>query len=237
MTWKCLDFFTLGFPKALLKYFHQQNSPWVPVANQAIHAKNLFALLRAPHFYLGFRFLWIHAAGLFEALHSYFHFFLVLDFGVSFDGEVGEGVVEEELVDEPGTTNGTELDFLQSILFSLLMRCTGFLTAGPVVCILWPWSSQSFSKERTAGVSSRNISLIKKSNCLTYIVASSLVCTSPLAVITVVGILDVFMVCNSAELKSFLLTICILAPESTTNSLSSGSLVDAAGSTHSSAGE
>ena len=30
---------------------------------------------------------------------------------------------------------------------------------------------------------------------------------------------------------------CILAPESTTNSLFSGSLVDAAGSTHSSAGE
>ena len=28
MTWKCLDFFALGFPKALLKYFHQQiNSP------------------------------------------------------------------------------------------------------------------------------------------------------------------------------------------------------------------
>ena len=34
-----------------------------------------------------------------------------------------------------------------------------------------------------------------------------------------------------------LLTICILAPESTTNSLSSGSFVDAAGSTHSCVGE
>ena len=60
--------------------------------------------------------------------------------------------------------------------------------------------------------------------------ASSLVCTSPLAVITVVGFLDILMVSkNSAELRSFLLTMCILAPESTTNSLSSGSFVDAAG--------
>ena len=52
-----------------------------------------------------------------EALHSYFHSFLVLDFRYLLtsntescdedDGEVGEGVVEEELADEPGTTNGT----------------------------------------------------------------------------------------------------------------------------------
>ena len=27
MTWKCLDFPALGFSKALLKYFHQPNSP------------------------------------------------------------------------------------------------------------------------------------------------------------------------------------------------------------------
>ena len=60
---------------------------------------------------------------------------------------------------------------------------------------------------------------------------------SPLAVITVVGLLDVLRVSNSAELKSFSLTICILAPESTTNYLSYGSFVDAAGSTHSTAGK
>ena len=95
----------------------------------------------------------------------------------------------------------------------------------------YPWSSQSFPKERTAGVSSRSITLTSKSNCLTCTVASSLVCTSPLAVITVVGILDVLMVSNSAELRSRSLTICILAPESSTNSLSSGSFVDVAGST------
>ena len=76
-----------------------------------------------------------------------------------------------------------------------------------------------------------------KSNSLTYTVASSLVCTSPLAVNTVVGLLDVLMVSNSAEQRFRLLTTRILAPESTTNTLSSGSFVDAAGSTHSSAGE
>ena len=59
--------------------------------------------------------------------------------------------------------------------------------------------------------------------------ACSFVCTSPLAVITVVGLLDVVTVSNSAEFKSFLLIMCIDAPESTTNSLSSGLRVDGAG--------
>ena len=63
------------------------------------------------------------------------------------------------------------------------------------------------SMERTAGVSSRDITLTKKSGCLTKTGASSLDCTSPLAVITVVGLLDVLMVYNSAELRCFLLTI------------------------------
>ena len=84
------------------------------------------------------------------------------------------------------------------------------------------------------GVSSRSISVTNRSNSLTKTVASSLVCTSPLAVVTVVGFLDVLTVSNSAELRSRLLTICILALEYTTNSLSS--FVHPAGSTHSSAG-
>ena len=42
---------------------------------------------------------------------------------------------------------------------------------------------------------------------------------------------------NSAELRSFTLTICILGPESNANYLSSGFFVDAAKSTHSSAGK
>ena len=53
----------------------------------------------------------------------------------------------------------------------------------------------------------------------------------PLAVITVVGLLDVLMVSNSAELCSFSLTTSILAP-STTNFLSSGSPAEALGRTH-----
>ena len=55
--------------------------------------------------------------GLPEALHSYFHFVSCTGFSVYLltsntescdkdDGEVGEGVVEEELVDKSGTTNG-----------------------------------------------------------------------------------------------------------------------------------
>ena len=38
------------------------------------------------------------------------------------DEEVGVGVVEE-LVDKPGTTNGTSFDMLQSNLLPFLVRC------------------------------------------------------------------------------------------------------------------
>ena len=93
---------------------------------------------------------------------------------------------------------------------------------------------QSFARERTAGVSPRNNTATNKSNSLTYTVASSLVCTSPSAVITVIGLLDVLMVSNSAESRSPSLTICILAPESTTKSLFSRSFIDVTGNTHSS---
>ena len=65
------------------------------------------------------------------------------------------------------------------------------------------------------------------SNSLTFTVASSCVCTSPLAVMTVVGLHDFVKVSISASFKSFLLIICIDAPESTTNSRSSGLRVDA----------
>ena len=65
------------------------------------------------------------------------------------------------------------------------------------------------------------------SNSLTYTVASSRVCTSPLAVMTFVGLHDFVMVSISTSLKSCLLIICTDAPESTTNSRSSGLRVDA----------
>ena len=95
-----------------------------------------------------------------------------------------------------------------------------------------PCSSQSFPNESCAGVSWRNTAVTNKSNCLTYTVSSLFVRTSPLAVITVVGLLAVLMVSNSAESMSFSLTKNILALESTTIFLSSGSLAEAFGRTH-----
>ena len=67
------------------------------------------------------------------------------------------------------------------------------------------------------------------SNALTYTVASSCVCTSPLAIMTVVGLHDFVKVSISAEFKSFVLIMCIDATESTTNSRSSGFRVDGEG--------
>ena len=69
---------------------------------------------------------------------------------------------------------------------------------------------------------------MSKSNSLTYTVASSFVCTSPLAVITVLGSLDTHTVSNSADFRSFLLSMCIDAPESTTYYLASGFITDVA---------
>ena len=65
------------------------------------------------------------------------------------------------------------------------------------------------------------------SNSLTCTVASSCVCTSPLAVMTIVGLHDFVKISISAEFKSFLLNKCIDAPESTTNSRSSNLRFDA----------
>ena len=87
---------------------------------------------------------------------------------------------------------------------------------------------KAFLAIKTAGVSSRTFIVKNMSNSLTYTVASSCVCTSPFAVFTVVGLLDVVTVSNSAEFKSFLLIMCIGGPESTTNYLSSGLIVDGA---------
>ena len=90
-------------------------------------------------------------------------------------------------------------------------------------------SSQSSPRERTAGISSGSITVTNKSNSLTYRgffsgLHLAVGRHSPLAV---VGLHDFVKVSISASLKSFLLIICIDAPESTTNSLSSGLRVDA----------
>ena len=72
----------------------------------------------------------------------------------------------------------------------------------------------------------RGLSVKNISNSLTHTIASSCVCTSPLAVMTIVGLHDFVKVSISASLKSFLLNICTDAPQST-NSRSSSFRVDA----------
>ena len=123
--------------------------------------------------------------------------------------------LEEELVDKPGTTIGTKFSVLHCFRIPFLMRC-GFWPL--IYSWEYPFSSQSFPSVKTAGVSSKTFIVKNISNSLTYTVASSCVCTSPLAVMTVVGLLDVVKLSNSASFKSFLLIICIDTPQSTTNS-------------------
>ena len=84
-----------------------------------------------------------------------------------------------------------------------------------------PRSEQSLPSDRTAGVSSSNCTVTNWSRSWTYTCASSSVCTSPFAVTTVVGVLDLRKVSISSELESFLLSMCLEAPESTTHIRSS----------------
>ena len=55
--------------------------------------------------------------------------------------------------------------------------------------------------------------------------------------ITVVGFLDARTVSSSAQFRSLFLSMCIDAPESTTNDLSSGFVEDGAGNEQSSEGD
>ena len=168
MIWKCLDFHALGFLKALLNYFHQPNSLWIPVANQAIHAICLLVLLRLHHF-----------GGISDSVDSCsgsprsssfvlpllscngFSLYLLTSNTESFDendGEVGEGVVEEELADKPGTTNCTQFDILQSIILPFFFFAEmWFLTADPAVCT--PMILTEFLQGKNCG------SFFKKHNC------------------------------------------------------------------------
>ena len=85
-----------------------------------------------------------------------------------------------------------------------------------------PCFEQSLRINRIAGVSSSNCTVTNRSRSWTKTCAYSFVCTSPFAVTTVVkGLLDLRKVSISSERKSFLLSMCIEAPESTTNIRSS----------------
>ena len=216
-------------------FIYQHGTP-VPI--QAHLATHHSVILRRCLFYLGCRFLLIHATGSPVLINSLVLSLLLAGISVSVtvscDEDVGQVDEEEELVDKPSTTNGTWFGVSRWNFLPILMRC-GFWPF--VQWKLYPKSSQSFPSERTAGVFSRSINVTNKSSSLTYTIASSFAGTSPLAVTTIIEFFGILTVSNSALLKSFLLTMCMLAPESATNSLSSEFIVDAASKIHSSEGE
>ena len=98
------------------------------------------------------------------------------------------------------------------------------------------WSDGNFTQilRRVFEVKELPVYLQEASNFRTYVVASSFAGTSPLVVTNIVGVFDILTVSSSALLRSFLVTMCMLARESDTNSFSSGFIVDAAGKIHSS---
>ena len=86
---------------------------------------------------------------------------------------------------------------------------------------------QSFPSDNTADVFSRTFVVKNMSNSLTYTIASSCVCTSPLAVMTTAGLDDFVKVSISALLKSLVADHMHWRTGVDNNSLSSGFRVDA----------
>ena len=150
-------------------------------------------------------------------------------------GDVGVDELEEP-VDKSGTMIDTQFSRVakdSSVIFYELW----FLTTEPhigisVICT-------EFFQVRELPVYLRQ-ALLSRINPipLTYTVASSFVCTSPLTVTTVVGLFrnpQRFPLRLSSN--PFLPSMCIDAPESTKNYLSSGFIADDAGRHQTSAGE
>ena len=77
--------------------------------------------------------------------------------------DVEEGKLEEELVDKPGTTIGTKFSVLQIIRIPSLMRFLDHWSIRKE----YPFSSQSFPSDKTAGVFSRTFRVKNVSNSLT----------------------------------------------------------------------
>ena len=212
--WKCLDPEAQGFPVALKDGFHRPNVLGTPAASLASHAIDHSVLLRVLHFYVCFRSLLVYWAGFPVAPHSYFHLLRLLDFRCICLHQIRNPVMKMMkkwvwvLLRNSSINQGLRMAHS-------LMYCNQFSCHFLWDVVLDRWSSGSytsdlrrvFPSERTAGVSSRSITVTNKSNSWTHTVASSLVCTSPLAVITVVGLLDVLMVSNSAEFGSRLLAM------------------------------
>ena len=114
--------------------------------------------------------------------------------------EVEEGKLEEELVDKPGTTIGTKFSVLHRIRIPFLNEMW-FLTVDPLVRI--SVFIAKLSERQDCWRILEDFIVKNISNSLTYTIASSCVCTSPLAVMTIVGLLDVVTVSNSAEFTFF----------------------------------
>ena len=224
-SWRSID---------VVEHSYPPDSPWNPAVVPGHLATHHSVILRR-HFYLGFRFLLI-CATVPCANDSSLVLSLLLVAGccvevtVSCDEDVREVDEEEELADKPSMTNGTCFDVSQWIFLAFLDEMW-FLATGPMVTVLKFFAE--FSKWRNC----QCIFHTNKFNSRTYTVPSSFACNSSLAVITTVGFFGILTVFNSAEFRSFLLTMCMLAPESTTNSLSSGFMVDVAGKIHSSESE
>ena len=117
MTWKCLDFLPLGYPVALKDYVHRPNSSKSCSQSGRSCNRSLCTSSRP-----SFVFLCSVSVGLFSGFLRSSSMVLSLLSGTGLsvylltsnaesfdedDGEVGESVVEEELADKPGTTNGT----------------------------------------------------------------------------------------------------------------------------------
>ena len=140
---------------------------------------------------------------------------------------------ELELEDNPGTTTGLRFSVLHGF-FPFLVRWGFWPLAHSEAC---QCSSQSLPNDKTASASSSSCTVTNRLGLWTNTCASSWVCTYPLAVNTTAGFLDLFTVPISSELKSFLLSMCIDAPGSTTNSRSSGFFEEGPSITHASVRE
>ena len=114
--------------------------------------------------------------------------------------EVDESDPEDEFVEKHRTTIRTKFSVVHCIRIPFKIRRTFW----PLIHSQeYPFSSQSFPSDHTAGVFSRTFIVKNMSNSLTYTVASSCVCTSPLSIMTIVGLHDFVKVSISGCFKSF----------------------------------
>ena len=180
-----------------------------------------------------FRFLLVHVAGLPEALHSYSHILLALDFrrivGCQRQNPVMKMmkklVFVGELVDNQGQRMVRSYFAINSLAIfgEMCFFWTACLCSGKITHVLRrvsPNESGSSLKKHTSDEWVQLLDVYRDFfSCLHLAVGSHHGRGTP----------RYPNVSNSAELRLFLLTICILGPESTTNYLSSDFFVDAVG--------